>query len=175
MLPAPAAPVPRRGNYFARHWRGELPLPVSYWVNGALVSVAVTVLGLRAQRTIADLNDPRGVLALGIAVVVIGLLLPVWQFVGVWRSAGQHEERGGRRFWAVAARVMVAVGVLRFAVLSIQRVAPEIPIFYVMAVGDRDGKHEVRLLGARDALFSGEIGFGATADIETLLDAHPAV
>jgi ATP-dependent protease ClpP protease subunit len=175
LAPDPAASLPRRRNYFARHWRGELSLPVSYWINGTLVAFAGTLLGFRAQLAIDDLNDPRTVLALGIALVVIAVALPVWQFVGVWRSAGQHESRGGLRFWAVTARVMVSLGVLRFAVFSIERVAPQIPVFYVMAVGDRDMKHEVRLVGGRDAVFSGEIGFGATADIEALLDAHPAV
>src|SRR5262249_46661886 len=38
MSPALPPPLPRLGaqNYFARHWRGELSLPLSYWVNGTL-------------------------------------------------------------------------------------------------------------------------------------------
>ena len=30
------APV-EQPNYFIRHWRGDLPLPVSYWINGFLL------------------------------------------------------------------------------------------------------------------------------------------
>jgi len=36
----------RKRNYFVRHWRGELSLPVSYWLNGLIVvilTVALTV------------------------------------------------------------------------------------------------------------------------------------
>jgi hypothetical protein len=28
---------PASSSYFARHWRGELSLPKSYWLNGALL------------------------------------------------------------------------------------------------------------------------------------------
>jgi len=31
-------------NYFIRHWRGELSLPVSYWVNGFLALIAACLL-----------------------------------------------------------------------------------------------------------------------------------
>ena len=37
-------PLPERSNYLVRHWRGELPLPVSYWVNGILGGVLVAIL-----------------------------------------------------------------------------------------------------------------------------------
>lgn len=38
------AAKPRRRSYLARHWRGELSLPVSYWVNGCLVSVLILAI-----------------------------------------------------------------------------------------------------------------------------------
>ena len=41
---AAAGPAPKEGNYFLRHWRGELSLPVSYWVNGFIVNTVLLVL-----------------------------------------------------------------------------------------------------------------------------------
>jgi hypothetical protein len=33
-------------NYLMRHWRGELSLPISYWVNGSLLGVGFLLLFL---------------------------------------------------------------------------------------------------------------------------------
>jgi ATP-dependent protease ClpP protease subunit len=55
-------------------------------------------------------------------------------------------------------------------------VAPQLPVYYAIAAGERGAKHELRLIGdGSEALFAGEIGFGATSEIEALLDAHPEV
>src|SRR5947209_19993561 len=53
-LPPPLPPPPSN-NYFARHWRGELSLPKSYWVNGVvfglLVGIAVASVGYGVNRS----------------------------------------------------------------------------------------------------------------------------
>ena len=41
---ASAAPIKRKGNYFVRHWRGDLSLGVSYWLNGLLAYLLVAIL-----------------------------------------------------------------------------------------------------------------------------------
>jgi hypothetical protein len=52
-LPATAEPAPvehaegsrdRFTSYLSRHWRGELALPVSYWINVVLVGVVLAVI-----------------------------------------------------------------------------------------------------------------------------------
>ena len=52
-LPPPLPPEASR-NYFLRHWRGELSLPVSYWVNGILggllIGITVAVLAVITHR-----------------------------------------------------------------------------------------------------------------------------
>ena len=40
-LPERASLKTRRDSYCARHWRGELSLPVSLWINGNLISLAL--------------------------------------------------------------------------------------------------------------------------------------
>jgi hypothetical protein len=36
--------IEARTNYIVRHWRGELSLPLSYWVNGVALSLAATFI-----------------------------------------------------------------------------------------------------------------------------------
>jgi hypothetical protein len=43
-------------------------------------------------------------------------LLAIWQLVGIWRSASHHVLRGGRKFWSIAAKVVVVLAVLRLLI-----------------------------------------------------------
>jgi hypothetical protein len=100
-----------RANFIVRHWRGELSLPVSYWVNGWLVwigyvvTVVVPVMGLKEV-------DETG-LAFAITALfggALGIALEVWRLVGVWRSAQKRAESGAGRFWARTAQAAVICG-----------------------------------------------------------------
>src|SRR5437660_1784692 len=96
----------QRGNYFARHWRGDLSLGISYWGNGFLASVVVGV----AARVVAGLSvDLRTRMTLSVLILALAIGASVWHLVGVWRSASNHYDRGGRRFWAGAAKLMVLI------------------------------------------------------------------
>src|SRR5262249_8126859 len=41
------------GNYLVRHWRGQLSLPVSYWINGVLLNVVAAIV------IVAIMTSPR--------------------------------------------------------------------------------------------------------------------
>jgi hypothetical protein len=129
-------PPGRRTSYVIRHWRGELSLGVSYWVNGALVSLFVAIgrVGIDAY---AKASGARLQL---IAYLVVGywgvtILVSVWQIVGVWRSAGHSRARGGRRLWAGLARVMMVLGAIRLLSVVVHDV-PTIAELTRMATGD---------------------------------------
>lgn len=102
-------------NYFVRHWRGDLSLAVSFWINGVLVNLVliavalVPIIYIERNPQAANLT----ILALAGLFFVAWILLWIWQLVGVWRSASHHVLRGGRKFWAVAAKVIVVLAVLR--------------------------------------------------------------
>lgn len=46
----------RTGNYVKDHWLGNLPLPLSYWINGTLLSGASAVLILAFAAEIEGSN-----------------------------------------------------------------------------------------------------------------------
>src|SRR5262249_31579159 len=100
---------PEQESYLLRHWRGELSLPISYWVNGGLVAVGMNI--------IATLVEASG--SAGAAVLYLAALIPVsiWQIVGIWRSADRRRDG-----WATAAKVFTAIGVI-FGILALIRVA----------------------------------------------------
>jgi hypothetical protein len=100
-------------RYISRHWRGELPLYVSFWVNGVLLHfvLAAILIALAAggamysNDSAFDLLTVYGILALR--------LVAVWQLIGIWRSA-QSASRFAR-----VARACVGIGWLYFAAVTV--------------------------------------------------------
>jgi hypothetical protein len=103
---------PRR-NYLVRHWRGELSLPVSYWINGTLIAgVGVALLGAGLGALEATGLSLSTLSMLVLVFLALSGLVWLWSMVGIWRSAGRHPDRGGNVFWTGAARIRVALAVL---------------------------------------------------------------
>jgi hypothetical protein len=165
-------------NYFARHWRGELSLPLSYWINGILAGIAA-VLVVEVINTSVDFKDdfqPGLALAAEILVWATTSLIAIWRLVGVWRSATNYQ-RARKKFWGPVAKVLVIVGaaesVAGFALVG----GPQINELYKIYRGDEEiGGYTFRVLrDGRELEFSGGITFGAAKDFQRFLDAMPAV
>lgn len=109
----PAQSLSRDDSYVSRHWRGELSLGLSYWVNGVLISIVSALFVVGIVDKSMDVPESGGDVA--VRYIIFGALeiLFVWQMVGIWRSAEHHPARGGTRFWAGVAKVMVFIAVLR--------------------------------------------------------------
>jgi hypothetical protein len=94
----------RAMNYISRHWRGELSLPISYWINGFLLSISLYVLSASAVAA-----SPWQLQLFGASLGMVGVpIAAVWQLIGIYRSA---KPRVG--FWPAMARLSVGFGWLR--------------------------------------------------------------
>lgn len=178
LIQPPALPEPRKGNYFARHWRGELSLPVSYWANGVVLSVVIGMASgalLVAFTIYGEEQQVPWLIALQTSCLFISLLA-IWQVVGVWRAATRYK-RSGRSFWGGAAKAAVALAALQLAYGWVFVVGPQILDTYEMATGDAAfGPHEFNLLAdGRMLEFYGGITFGITKEFESLLDENKGV
>jgi hypothetical protein len=176
--PPAAGPEAKRANYFLRHWRGELSLPVSYWLNGWLANL-VTIGVVTAIAANLNLRDDF-VPALSLMSVVsiwlaIGLILG-WQVVGTWRAAIKYRAQG-KTFWGGAAQVLLIIAVIRTLFEFGQTGIPQIREFYDIMAGDaRVGKYTFRVLrDGQELEFAGGISFGAAKEFERFLDAMGGV
>ena len=80
--------------------------------------VAAGMVGLGHYVSPLDLTPKQGA-ACVFAIYAFAITLAVWQWVGIWRSASRHHERGGKRNWAYLAKASVILGaVLTVAELS---------------------------------------------------------
>lgn len=94
-------------NYVVRHWRGQLSLPISYWVNYAFLTTGTGGALNVAYAVGLGASSPFVALALLGACVAAY----VWSVVGVWRSANNHIKRTGRYGWATTTQTIIAVNI----------------------------------------------------------------
>jgi hypothetical protein len=103
----------RHKNYIRRHWAGHLSLPVSYWVNGALLSALILVaVEYLIHRLAEGGGSLRGIAIIALVYLAFSGLLWVWSSVGIWRSAYWHRRRGGTPGWGLAARTLVVLSLI---------------------------------------------------------------
>ncbi|WP_188261989.1 GYF domain-containing protein [Azospirillum tabaci] len=160
-------------SYIARHWRGELSLGVSYWVNGFLGNIAAMAAAAGLTAALPDMYDPMIGLVGIVLISALVLLVTLWQVVGVWRSARSHKSRGGKAVWARIAQFMMVLACLQAANVLGRQAVPQITEAYRIVNGDPTvGTFELRLLnGGTEIEFIGGIPFGATKELRKFLDA----
>jgi hypothetical protein len=166
-----------RSPYVVRHWRGELSLPVSYWLNGILASAVVSIAASLLSRAADFPSAPRFWSLLAILLWVAALLGAVWQVVGVWRSAGRHASKGGNPRWSRAARAAAIVGAGQLVFVFSTQALPQVAEYGRMAFGhDPINGYQLRVLRNGSELeVSGYIAFGLTDRVRATLDAHPGI
>lgn len=174
---APSAP-PSGRNFIVRHWRGELKLWVSYWIIvlvgnfAAALVIGVIVATVRLKGSFY----PPGIFAAFIGIWLCALLVSVWQFVGVWRSARRykHERRaaGRFRFWGYAAQVMCVIGTLGAIATFARQGAPQIREAYRMAFENDPDIPDYAISVTRDGAWAeivGGVKYGLTDEFAKIL------
>jgi hypothetical protein len=163
-----------RPNLIAAHWRGELSLGLASWAIGVLLTLAIWLLLEVVAKSFPV--EALGPIAIGLYLVgAIPLLfcLPIWQSVGIWRSANNHTNRGGRSLWSTLAKLAVALGVLQIAIESYTLLAPILRDGVKLAVGiEDDVKVTESVMDARD---SGFLAIMIAEQKEPLAEALPAL
>ncbi|XHS77957.1 RDD family protein [Burkholderiaceae bacterium UC74_6] len=90
------------------HWRGELPLAISFWQNTVLVLLPLLLLAVRIT---VEVNVNGDLLRLGSAVLLIVwplmLVLACWSIVGTWRAAVEYGEQSRGALGSLASFVML--------------------------------------------------------------------
>lgn len=101
-------------NYLIQHWRGQLELSISFWLNGVLV-LGLLKVALFAL-TFIELHA-----VFFLCGFCLYLLAIVWSYVGIWRSAIKYEIEKDSLLWPTLAKLCIFVTVLsvlfRFAQL----------------------------------------------------------
>lgn len=174
----PTAPSLKQqfGNLVLRHWRGELSLPISFWVMSLAGSLAVLILSaIVGALDIVDAPEPVAVAML--VFLALASAIVIWQLVGVWRSAENYRARGGPKIWAQLAMGLTALSAVRF-VMGVVLVQAPIALEMLRIIdGDEEfANYEVVVTdGGEEISIDGPIGFGLTARLDDALDSFDNV
>ena len=167
-------PCARKASYLRRHWRGDLPLELTFWVNGVISFFAIYTLPIVALGIIVSRSNPVRTWIYLLGFLAALTLITVWQIVGIWRSAGKHRSRGGKSVWGWSARAVVVL----FALNNGERLVRYTPFILDGSMArfgyDQLGTYQIRLSQDGTELeVSGYLTFGVTEDVlKTLDSAH---
>lgn len=162
-------------NYLIRHWRGEISLGISYWVNNNLASLVPLALIWAVNAMSADTYSLRTLSVTSIGVLMCSVAASVWALVGTWRSANQHAARGGSPGWATAARIGIALGTIMIASHLSNTILPQLKEFALIASGnDPMGDIDVKVAtNGQSVILHGMFREGSAETVERILDAAP--
>jgi hypothetical protein len=169
-------PLDPATNYFVRHWRGQLSLPVSYWINGWGATLICVGLMLLAGKYLGNISV-RGKSTAILGLTALLLLTTVWSTVGTWSSAGHHVARGGARIWAVAVQILTVLGVFATATNFFLYQLPQMREHWLLASGhDPLGEIDIQLSrDGRALVLSGVFGSGSANKVRAQIEQTPDV
>lgn len=164
-------------SWIARHWRGELRLGISWWIN----CVALTVVLYWLMPWIAHASGIRSGDSTSAYTAILGLvilqtgIIPLWQMVGLWQASDRALHGTDRIFTARLAQVAAVLFTLFIATRGLVAGAEQVIAARVAwALGPY--RYEVTLLpGAREIEVDGGLGFGVSAAVSELLAGNPDV
>jgi hypothetical protein len=146
---------------------------VSYWVNGVVLVGLISLFTFSVvQMAETSGLSLQSLAAINLLYLICAGLLWLWSMVGIWRSAGFHEERGGAAGWATVAKIVVIVGALG-AFGQSRNTALSVSEFTRLAMGDDpmgdpakmtlDPKHEALVV-------DGPLSLGTADQFDALLN-----
>jgi hypothetical protein len=163
---------PRRLSYIAAHWRGELSLAQSYWVNNVLIGFVFSIFG---QVLAAWMKSAHPSLTIVLVVLVLFEVvhLPVagWQVVGTLRSAALSGSR-----WAVVVNCLMMLGIVATCALTVRTVDIIQGLARGAAEQQRLSHYQIGVAPDGDAIIAqGPIGLGYSQSIIRSFAEHPQI
>jgi hypothetical protein len=94
-------------TYIARHWRGELPFALSFWVNLALLRGGIVYLEAFTHPPFLEFSIPVVILAISY-FLIFDLIVLIWQIRGVIKAGDRYLSAYGSPIMATASHFGIA-------------------------------------------------------------------
>ncbi len=163
-------------NYFKRHWRGELPLAISFWINFIMVNLLIQLIITWYNDTCPIKNPVTAARVTIIVHVFRYFIVYPWQIIGAWRSCIHHISKYGKYFWSRIVQALVVIGVIATCGI-ISSSWPLYEGFYKIGfMKDKYADYTLKMVKDNSIIhLQGGLGFGVSRDVRDLLERYPFV
>ncbi len=165
--------------YIGRHWRGELPLGIAFWVNLVGIGLVVFVIENLAKHSV--INQPERLLVVAIvSLLLFRLILYPWQAMGVLRSCERALMEYKNVIWIRCAQAVAVLGILVIFVDGLQVLRLYISMRHERAelarlAADNEITYTLNLQSNNYAHLKGFLEPGITKELKALTDQHPTI
>jgi hypothetical protein len=170
------AVLPELPRGLFRHWRGDLPLPISFWALGTLSKLVIVTLQSAIECALRVFSEFYLILACQLLQDSAIAIILVWWCVGTWRSANQRS-RQKRSSWSKIAKGAVAFVFLVNTYSIISRTKSEIFEVVQIAADDPEwGDRGVRVIrhGTGIEIYGG-ISRSVSSDFAHAVSVSPGI
>ncbi|WP_072681875.1 hypothetical protein [Arcobacter sp. LA11] len=104
----------KSSNYFIRLFRGEISLPMTYWVWFFFINfIILTTSSFYFNNLPVELSTNQRYISIFIAI--FSIFYSIYILIAVWRSATNHD---GSKFWANVAKIIVIFNFINLSMES---------------------------------------------------------
>lgn len=163
-------------DYFLRHWRGELSLSLSFWVNNAVFNAFIGVAGaLLADQSLIE-HPVKAAQVNLVTIAFLWLIIYPWQIVGLWRSANRRINTNDRILWPRVCQILVILGLVINSV-GFARDYPFYKYLYDLSFkADEKDEFTVALDPKNNVIrIDGALRFGISEEIERLVKQNKSI
>lgn len=95
----------KQSNYFIRLFKGEISLPMTYWVWFLFLNFII-VISSSFYFNSMPLEPTKIQKNIVLLIIIFVILYSIFILIAVWRSASNHD---GSKFWAIIAKIIVII------------------------------------------------------------------
>jgi len=170
-----------KSNFIKRYWKGDISLPISYWVVSWGTSLVTIIIFFSVKQFLNTLKefDPMSIFVSMSGGYLIITAIIFWQTIGVLRSSLNHIKNPKKlKIWGVLAIVFILVGVLNNYNTYKNVIVPQIVSYYKIAIlSDPDiPSYRITVVeNGKELLIEGGIKHGLMKDVKKALILAPSI
>lgn len=161
-------------KYLIKHWKGELSLTKSFWINFVLFSVIINVIPALLESNIQKyyglfITEPYSlIISFFILLIIISLIIFTWQVIGTWRCCLNYITRG-KKVKSLIVMVIIELNVLILILLIIS----VYKINKVITNKEKNKEYSIKIVDNNTKIhLVGDIKFGVSKDLKNILKTN---
>lgn len=156
-------------QFFIKHWRGELSLWISFWINIVICNIVIQSFLAYERVNIKDhlLHEFNSLYFTFIVTMMFLFLFAFYlvQLVGCWRSARNHKRITKRKLWATIAQVSLLVWILSILIVAIPPLREN---FKILINKNHKKEYKISIIDESEIFISGRVTFGLDEELEKM-------